>query len=378
MKIEDLKIKTEILCWGIKPSKIVIEEFLKQNPFCDKRTGNAGVQLLLFDRKVIVNAPILSKFTQYSPYELKRLDNGGLYLEKEGGLKVECDVLESPPWYKEKISDIEITKFVIQEGINSLIATIYNNCIYKTENVECKFCALQPSKSIILKEELYKDSESLILAIGKAYSSNHHYHLTVTGGNTSKVALNDGDNGIKNYIRFMECLRKENSIKVCIEDAPPVDLEDLKHLVNLGTNAFSINLEIWNEKLRQLFCPGKSKIKREKYFETWEYIVSLLGKDMVASVLVGGLESKESTLEGGIELLKRGVVPTIVPFRRNDSCYLESFASPNPEEMTWIYLRLGEEMCKHNSKPWLQPGCTACAACSVEQDVQKKIMENYT
>ena len=48
MKNKDsLKIKAEVLCWGLSYSKAADEIYLSQHPTIHKRTGNAGIHVIL-------------------------------------------------------------------------------------------------------------------------------------------------------------------------------------------------------------------------------------------------------------------------------------------------------------------------------------------
>lgn len=367
-KMDELRVKAQLLCWGIRPNRFSEEAYKQQNPCGDKRTGNAGLQLLLADGSVVVNVPVNSRSVRLSPYEIRRVDDGWELL-KEGVLQCACEVVLAPKWYALETTDgVPLSRVLVQEGRSTLIAGVYNACDYSPE-MRCRFCALGPYVGLVRK-----DAAQIRDAAMAAFRENPACHLHLTGGNilpSKESSGAKGDLGMLQYVDAVQAVRAVSDVPISIEASPPEDDEHMKILVDAGVDAFSINLEVWDEKLRRMYCPAKSNISRRRYFETWENALGLLGKNMVCSVLIGGLESKESTARGAEEMMRVGVIPTVIPLRRNDGSALEHSAPSSPEDMEWISRRVGESLNRHGLEPWTQPGCTACGACSVEQDYQK-------
>jgi len=187
--------------------------------------------------------------------------------------------------------------------------------------------------------------------------------LDLTGGNIDVV-----DHGARLYYEIVKEVRKVSSIPICAEISPPESNDTIQELVTLGVNAFMMNLEVFDEKLRRLFLPGKSEITRERYFNAYEFALKLVGKSKVSSVLIVGLESKTSTLQGAKELIDRGVIPTIMPLRPNDGSRLENFPTPRPDDVWDISQEVGKMLIKKKLNPLIHPGCINCSACSVESD----------
>ena len=58
-------------------------------------------------------------------------------------------------------------------------------------------------------------------------------------------------------------------------------------------------MEIWNEEMWPGFVPGKNAtMPREKWLEALEFSVGVFSKGQVTTVLITGLEPKESHWEG--------------------------------------------------------------------------------
>ena len=144
-------------------------------------------------------------------------------------------------------------------------------------------------------------------------------------------------------------------------------------LIDAGANAFSINLEIYDDRLRRLFCPAKSKIPKQRYVEVWEHLIKQTGKNTVTSVLIAGLESRRSTIEGAHMLISEGVLPTILAFRPNDGCYLQNFVHSNPDDLEAISSEVGKLLLDHDLSARGQPGCIGCGACNLENDFRESL-----
>ncbi len=354
-----LKTKAELLCWGIRPGKHMEEAYEKQNPFDDKRTGNAGVQLIL-GKEVFVNSPAGHGFCEYSPYELRR-DGEKWLLFRNGRQRLECGLVEAPAWYSEKTSSgTPMPRVMTHEGRNTLITAVYNHCAYFSTGEECRFCAIACQKSL-----KWKKTQDLRETAEKALKHNPNYSMNLTGGN-----IPTDDRGLSYYLDFVRQAR-ETGIKVMVEAAPPGNQKALEELAGAGVNAMGLNLEVWDDKLRKILCPGKSKIGKAKYFETWKNALELLGENSVCSVLLLGFEHNRSLLEGAEEMASRGVVPTLIPLRPNTGSHLENFRLPSPEEVFLASEKTAEYIERYGLRPHDQPGCTQCGACSLETDFSR-------
>jgi len=74
------------------------------------------------------------------------------------------------------------------------------------------------------------------------------------------------------YIEVVKAVRRFSDIPISIEASPSEDISFIDLAIDAGVNAFSINLEIWDEKLRKLFCPLKSRITKKEYLSSWKRI----------------------------------------------------------------------------------------------------------
>ena len=134
----------------------------------------------------------------------------------------------------------------------------------------------------------------------------------------------------------------------------------------MGVTALIMNIEIVDEKLRRIICPGKSEVSLQRYFDAMQSAVHILGIGNVASVLLAGIQPAEDIINMGKKLIEIGVIPTIMPFKPLDDCDMKKEKITNPKELLFISERLESQMIKRGLNPHSQYGCTKCGGCSLE------------
>ena len=342
-----VNIKADILCQGLQTTDVANNIYTRQHPGDDNRTGNAGLQLILDDR-LVLNAIIGDKFCEKSPY---RIETDGIYKKI-----IDYKVIESPSWYK-KCGDV-----FLQEGKNTLITAVWNDCCYFHKNEQCRYCEMGYGDN-----KGFKKVKDIANAVKMALKENPNIYVHLTGGNTYTP-----DRGAAYYLKYVKAIRKvSKTVPLSLEMAPPDDTIWIEKLVKAGVNGFSINIEVWNEKKRKEICPGKSKISREKYFAAWKKGAELLGKFKVSSMIIAGLDTKKSIKEAITKLVKIGVKPTTIPFRPFEKSQLHDYKLPDPKEYVEITKFLGEKLNEYGAKNSDFVGCEHCGACTTEADYMK-------
>lgn len=351
MNFDPIRLKTELLCWGIQESAELDEAYRSQNPYMDKRTGNAGLQLLL-PGGLVANVPVYQRFTANSPYRLARRGKALILRLREEEL-CECDLVRAPRWYQLQTSDgVPMCQVLIQEERNKLIGSIYTTCEFFRDpsGGGCAFCALRPyGKLRVRTPNQFRE------VVEAAVAENPSYSLQLTGGSTLEP-----DRGGDAFVKVIKAIRVVSDIQVCIEAVPPETNETLDRWVEAGANAFSVNIEVWDERLRRLYCPTKSKISRERYLQTWDYLSRAVGQGTVDSVLIAGLESLPSALEGARVMIERGVTPTILPFRPNDGSIMQNAPTISPGFVETLSIEVARMLSKAKLDTKGQAGCHGC------------------
>ena len=131
-------------------------------------------------------------------------------------------------------------------------------------------------------------------------------------------------------------------------------IEYLKLLKSFNIAGLSINLEFYNNLIREKYIPFKNRVSKEQYYLFIEEAVNIFGVGNVRSCLIIGLESKDDTLNAVEDLSKRGCMPVLSPLVP----YNVQYDRPTPEYMEEI-LEMSEEIVKKYEME-LGPKCNMC------------------
>lgn len=325
-----IKIKSEIICHGIKFNEISDKIYDIEHKTKVKRTSNMGLQLLLSE-DIIVSVPYDKHSHFNSEYYLyERCEK--LYLTND---KITIEVrpfpFESPAWYDHKLENGKlISDYIQKEGRDVLICSVTQTCCYFSKSEECAFCALNGGVSVNEPGRVKCIIEALKFILHEDTSVKS---INLTGGN-----LYTTDRGANQYINILKEIRSVSNIPVVVEISPPEDLNILNDIHEAGATAIEMNIEIWDEKIRKMMMPGKAKIKREHYIEAWKKAVNIFGKGNVGSAIIVGLENSCSSLEGIKEMINVGCLPSIIPFKPSNGAILEKFRNCSSKEIIYILL----------------------------------------
>jgi radical SAM protein (TIGR04043 family) len=355
-----LETKIKTLCLGLKTSPNILEEIRKQNPFFEKRGGYSDGAFLTLENKLFVDAPVFNNWVKFSPLGLQK-QNGNLIISENGVPLSRAKLLNPPQWYYQKTSDgINMGRIIQQHGPDQLATAVWSYCELFNTGEQCKFCAIGVNKRAMTR----KDPRQIIEAVSAALSENPNYEIVMNSGTTLTP-----DRGANIFIELCRNLSRETNVPIAVEMAPPAENKYFDLLQDSGVEAVMMNLELSNEDLRRLYCPGKARLgTQNRYFEAYKYALKVFGEGQVSSVLLANLERKESTIEGAKKLIETGVIPSILIFRGTDGTILEQYSNANPTDIKEIYENVSRFLKMYGLNPKNQTGCMKCGGCSLEGD----------
>jgi hypothetical protein len=262
-----------------------------------------------------------------SPYRVEA-EEDSLVLKLEGKTVAEVRLQKTPEYYKhtlangKPIADIAPT---IEWGY-LLYLTAFRLCQYFGAQEECLFCDInenyrqqkksgRPYTSVKSVEEIVEALE----IISSADSDSKAY--TVTGG--SITGQLEGKSEIDFYIRYPEAIEKRWPgrwiSKVVVQALPRNDVQRLR---DAGVQVYHPNFEIWDKRLFELYCPGKSRyIGRDEWIRRILDAVAVFGPDRIIPNFVAGVEMAQpegfrsvddaiaSTAEGLEFFMSQGICP---------------------------------------------------------------------
>ena len=348
-----IALKANLLCMGLSADDSTIELFEHQNPSGIWKTGNNGCSLEFSETRAFVS--VAHQYNSNSPYHFS-IKNG--VIVKNGEIEKE-DVKATiyPEWYSVKLSTgRSFTEVFLLEG-ERFFHQAYKGCDYMLGGVGCGFCSTSSRH----------DSEPTPLEVGEAAGIIKDHvsdaQICLGGGTYLPISAN-----VKYFIECVREIRKRDvDIPVWIEMVPP-SKNDIDLLIEEGATAFGFNIELWDDKMRQSICPGKSKIPLKHYLEILEHTVKKL-PNRVGSCLLVGLDTDESIKTGVDALVGIGVHPCLLPFRPFTNSKLEKSHPCGADKLIELSTYAVDCM-KNNGLDLLQnQGCLLCECCTVMHDI---------
>lgn len=272
----------------------------------------------------------------------------------------EIHVLHCPEWWDHCLFDGTRVSDVIRPHGGAVLAVArYTRCIFAETGRRCGFCTFRTSS---VSDEVFE--RQIGEAVRIATHSSTGYSLALSDGTRETP-----DRGAAHLAQIVAAVKREcGEMKVSVECVPPDGNRDIERLVESGADAIIMNLEFGDDAIRRLICPGKGDVEKKRYFEALSFAASLLGRGKVSSVLIAGIEDEESTVAAARELVRRGVVPTVIPFKPYDDCDLRHLRRCDPSSLLEITSEVASLLRNAGLDPAKQPGCTSCGGCSLEKE----------
>ena len=347
------QLKAELLCYGIRIEPDLKDDVLRFNSYIHEAGFVHAAHFMIGTH--LVNTCVAETFCDQSPYVLKRR-NGHYELSKGGVVVAPCEILPTPAWCSQFIEGIPLGD-ILRPHSRDVISGMPNPvCCYFQKNEECAFCSLRSYQNSMPIPPSVVAQTAII-----AHEYNPKYELALSGG-TSETP----DRSAKYFAEIAQAVSRHAVMPISVELVPPQEMIYLDELKSAGVTSLIMNVEIWSQELRSVYCPGKSKISIEHYLSAIEHGIKIFGRGQVASVLIAGLQTQTVVIEGARELIRLGAVPTIIPFKPFDDCKMAKAPRTIPEEVTEIHATVSKLLNEAQLGPRMQRGCTGCGGCSLE------------
>ncbi len=265
-------------------------------------------------------------YTDSSPYEIR--ENGGGYAIFDGeNAYTEIKFMPRPKFF-----DAQTKSGIMMERMCKMVAPgfpiIYmsTSCVFWGEK-QCKFCVIGYVSTE--KEKKPGDVADVVEAGVKEGAIKSHIALTCGAMPRDRCSnlLADTVKAVKDRVK----------IPISVNIEPPRDLSSIERLAESGADSIYINLEVFDERSRKEFLPGKSCFGIDYYEGAFEKCLDSFDDNQVASVMLAGLESDESYLEGVEHLACCGVMPVVIPLYPTYNSKLNDRKPPSAERMKNLY-----------------------------------------
>jgi hypothetical protein len=350
--LEEVKLGLKLAECGINYNADEVRRFqdpLDQISEYSRRRGLAGFSLPhgIFAR---------SGFNSHTPYELQVEDDQPVLYDENRRIGV-ISFHQPHPVTETILSTGEKFRDIANVNIHGGISVAYGSeCSLKKIDEYCLFCsnnerAKDGALCKVYLRTLHQVAECYDLA--RQAGVANHFRIT------SRLASERRE--LEYYIDVADTIREKYSsfYGVAIIGAP-ADLSVVPKYKEAGFLNISSNIESWDKNIFAAICPGKEKrnVGLRHWVDALEYYVSVFGKGNVHSNIVGGLEPKQSILEGIEYLASKGVLCHFSAFRPEKGTPLEGYRSPEPswhwdllDKVTDIYIRYGFNTLQMYSGP---------------------------
>ncbi len=384
-------LRLELLSQGIK----VDPEFSKQLGCSLKeplwtRTGptSTGIDLMLEKGHYVSPAIEGERFPYHyknSPFLLTVDEEKRPVIQKEGKVIQRVKPFPRPSFYgKTTRSGVPMEKIAVVTG-DFLAVAIDNRCwfwgYYRDDKLvnykekQCQYCGIGLSMK---RDELYRKSKEDILEVLEA---------ALGGGDVRHLGINAGTfpppgRGHEEYAEIVSEVKSRFDIWVRLSICPPEDEKYVDLLFEAGADQIGYDIEVYDSELYPKICPGKwaevdRNVPHQHFDRMLSYAARKGGPNRTYSILVTGLESRESTAAGVEHLCRMGVVPRMSVFRPIPGTAMERYPAPSPEYLVYCYRRLREITMKYGVDSGC-PGCGRTFVATKEYDGTNPVMPEIT
>ncbi len=348
---EFARLLSEVQSYGVRVEDVI-----------DARASGAGPSDagMVYIEGTPVTFPFVSEFVEDSPFTIRRDDEVGWALYRDGKRLASADIPPTPRYYELETADGIPYWQIALLHLDSLASTVIQTCVYWGNEDQCRFCAIERSleagRTIPVKKP-----EQLAEVAEAAQRLDHVADVTLTTGTTRGP-----DKGALYVARCAHAIKEATGLPVQAQFEPPDDLSVLETVKELGVDTVGIHVESRDQAVRDRVAPAKGRTGVEGYFRCWERAVEVFGAGQVTTYVILGMgEDPRLTAELCRRAVDMGVYPFIVPLRPVPGSLMEDQLPPPPDYVESMYRQVVPYVVERGLGSWdVNAGCARCRACS--------------
>ena len=355
MAMKPVELEIELFCRGARIDQSALDSGSRR--IARTRAGlGSGLEIAIpAKRKEIwMNVPVVEQFAQSSPFLIRADGEQFFVLDQRSGEHYPIRVPSEPQWYgRHTSSGIEMSRIGVLQG-TYLGVYISNRCMYwaLTPQQACKFCTT--GKNLGENEESRKNVADVVeVALAAKEESGSVFTHFNTGYHFEDLDKTQPIYGVTQAKPFVEAVRRQVGGFIGVQAVPlrKEHYHQYDELIDAGTDHFSFCYEFEDPETFERLCPGKAATMGQKaFFDAMEYTAGKLGQGRVSGEIIAGVEPIEATKRGIDRIVNAGAFPTVCIFRPTIGSEMESYPSPDPEEMKEVFAYLWEA-CRRVSLP---------------------------
>lgn len=339
-----IDVKIALICCGIFVTDMAKQKIEEEGGTC--LAVNRGLNLTIFDDVTVICLTQDFNGVYQSPFSLDINNNKNYVLKYNDEFVSLVNLQIKEAIMKKKTSSGVHFSKIATLALDRVGINYQPLCTYKVNGIPCKFCNLPSQSEAFSLNDIYE--------VIDAYLDNVDFRHFLIGGATSNSA-DDYDR----ILKISKYISKKCNKPIYLMSLPIDDEEKLIQLKNNGITEVAFNIEVFNRDIAKTIMPGKGYIKIDKYFYALKKAVNIWNEpESVRSMIVVGLEPKDSLIKGIEQLAQMGVSPILSPFGPAKGCEMENELPENYEYFKEIYEKAVNICSKYNIK--LGPKCNYC------------------
>jgi len=366
-----LELKAELLVEGIQATSDALREVGKK--FKEQNHGLFGwdfedhIGMALPDDFTLPDGTVVQfRKNSHSPYQVI-LKEGNLVLTRGEAVLCNVEWIPRPAYYgMSTTSNHQMVKIGQLGGEDCLFFCYQNYCSFFSRHEQCLFCNLVSTSKTYDAVLKRKDTEDIGEVAKAAFSEGAVKHVLLTGGCFNHQKEIDLVGDILKSIRDNTGLDR---VPGTILPSPAKGIEEIKRYHDTGIKAIGFSMEIWDEKLYEAICPGKSiGTSHDEFVNSIKSAVRIFGEGNVYGVFVMGLEPRETFLEGVRAITDLGA--NVVPFvwSPNPGSKLEGHRAPTSQWFVDTVLEAAEIVYSAKVPSGTENHCYRCDGNSLLHD----------
>lgn len=366
-----LKLKAELLVEGIRADAAALRDvgtrYKEQNHGLFGWDFEDHVGTLLPDDFLLPDGTVVQfRKNSGSPFNVAR-EGEDLVLKKAGEPICNVNWIARPAFYGSQTEHHNSMVKIGQVGGEDCLFFCYQNyCRHFSRDEQCLFCNLVSTSSTYDSVMKKKDTEDIGEVAAAAFAEGMVNHVLLTGGCFSHQKELELVGDILGSIRDRTGMER---VPGTILPSPARNADEIKRYYETGIQAIGFSMEIWDERLYQAICPGKSSsTSHEEFVCSIDSAVRVFGEGNVYGVFVMGLEPGETFLEGVRAIT--GLGANVVPFvwSPNPGSKLEGHRAPTGEWYTETVLQAAEIVHNAGVPSGTENHCYRCDGNSLLHD----------
>ncbi len=369
--LQYLKLKAELLVEGIRATPEALKEIGKK--YKEQNHGLFGwdfedhAGMTLPDDFLLPDGTVVQfRKNGRSPYQVTVKEND-LMLSNGKERITKVGWIPRPAYYtKETVSCHPMVKIGQIGGEDCLFFCYQNYCSHFSKKEECLFCNLVSTSKTYDSVLKKKETEDIGEVAKAAFAEGRVNHVLLTGGcfnHQKEIEL------VADILKSIRAQTGLDRVPGTILPSPPKGKDEIKRYYDTGIKAIGFSMEIWDEKLYEAICPGKSKnVSHENFIRSIRAAAKIFGEGNVYGVFVMGLEPKETFLEGVKEMTALGA--NVVPFvwSPNPGSKLEGHRAPTSQWFVETALEASEIVHRAHIPSGTENHCYRCDGNSLLHD----------